>query len=760
MRTALHRRARPATASPTARVAPIDALPAPRVAQPAPMHDISGVAIGETAQRKAATGTNGAAYRAPNRTGLPDRLKGGIEALSGMSMDHVRVHRGSSEPARIGALAHARGADIHLGPGQERHLPHEAWHVVQQAQGRVRPTMQLKRGDALNDDSALEREADAMGGLALRTTRAPVQPTALPPAMNAPRPRSSPVVQAYRIEKSSKRDEQLRSQSPTPEIQPANNVVLPHTPTKIAYPRQQTASGDADFRVANDVSMAVQDTVNEPKEFFAKNAVFENSNTMLEEAGSPLRLKKAGGDVRFGATTLPKIRPENAEAPDNAEFASLWSDICIEIANRIMGNDGAWTEDVVLQSGKLQSSATITADQAISPGIDRLAKYLSDQGSSSISFNAGLNAIKPDDLKERPGQAYGLATARGLRSKSKKLGVNAFASPEVGEGFATFSVFSKENDNTAADYTTGERREGQDTWGYHHAAVVARSLDGKDWMTLENYNRTPQIKDEGYQYLLEKYTEDATRKREELAGQRKTETQIAQDLRYYLMAEYETAFLDYQTVLQESDFDGPALWFFRMYGSEAGQSFHEQQAASGGYVNPLTVRIRKNVVGRHLEKLAANERRVLASIATGRISWAPARAALDTLHTDTTQAFTAMRSTLDGLKDRRTDDQLTTAVQQVDATYTTWLTNSFVPQMATALHATKRGTLGPRPTTLDGLKAQAGSPETQTAFYGAASGVGDWLNDRSPLRSNASADRLTSLTNLRAAIDNVPRKAV
>ena len=110
---------------------------APRSAR----HDIASIPLAEVTQRR------------PNRTGLPDGLKTGIETLSGLSMDHVRVHHGSAEPARIGALAHARGADIHLGPGQERHLPHEAWHVVQQAQGRVRPTMQLKRGDVLNDDS-------------------------------------------------------------------------------------------------------------------------------------------------------------------------------------------------------------------------------------------------------------------------------------------------------------------------------------------------------------------------------------------------------------------------------------------------------------------------------------------------------------------------------------------------------------------------------------------------------------------------------
>ncbi len=102
-----------------------------------------------------------------NRTGMPDQLKSGIENLSGFSMDDVKVHYNSSQPAQLNALAYAQGTNIHIAPGQERHLPHEAWHVVQQKQGRVRPTMQMK-DVAINDDKGLEREADVMGGRALQ----------------------------------------------------------------------------------------------------------------------------------------------------------------------------------------------------------------------------------------------------------------------------------------------------------------------------------------------------------------------------------------------------------------------------------------------------------------------------------------------------------------------------------------------------------------------------------------------------------------
>lgn len=103
-----------------------------------------------------------------NNTGLPDNVKSGIENLSGYSMDDVKVHYNSEKPAQLQAHAYAQGTDIHLGPSQEKHLAHEAWHVVQQKQGRVKPTMQLKENLSINDDILLEKEADVMGARALQ----------------------------------------------------------------------------------------------------------------------------------------------------------------------------------------------------------------------------------------------------------------------------------------------------------------------------------------------------------------------------------------------------------------------------------------------------------------------------------------------------------------------------------------------------------------------------------------------------------------
>jgi hypothetical protein len=113
-----------------------------------------------------ASGNLMVAQKKENNTGLPDNLKTGTESLSGIAMDDVRVHYGSSKPAQLNAHAYAQGTDIHVAPGQEQHLPHEAWHVVQQKQGRVEPTLKIDNV-SINDDAGLEREADVMGAKAL-----------------------------------------------------------------------------------------------------------------------------------------------------------------------------------------------------------------------------------------------------------------------------------------------------------------------------------------------------------------------------------------------------------------------------------------------------------------------------------------------------------------------------------------------------------------------------------------------------------------
>jgi hypothetical protein len=106
---------------------------------------------------------------------MPENVQTQMESALGSDFSDVNIHVGSKAP-EVGALAYAQGNDIHFAPGQynpdsaagQQLLGHELTHVVQQRQGRVKPTMDIG-GMPVNDDPSLEKEADRMGAKAAQT---------------------------------------------------------------------------------------------------------------------------------------------------------------------------------------------------------------------------------------------------------------------------------------------------------------------------------------------------------------------------------------------------------------------------------------------------------------------------------------------------------------------------------------------------------------------------------------------------------------
>jgi hypothetical protein len=117
---------------------------------------------------KASTKSKTTQRKLPNLTGIPDVTKQRFENLSGLSFDDVRIHYNSSKPAQLQALAYTQGNQVYVASGQERHLPHELGHVVQQKQGTVSPMFQID-GNSINNSPRLEREADSLSEQAART---------------------------------------------------------------------------------------------------------------------------------------------------------------------------------------------------------------------------------------------------------------------------------------------------------------------------------------------------------------------------------------------------------------------------------------------------------------------------------------------------------------------------------------------------------------------------------------------------------------
>lgn len=108
---------------------------------------------------------------------LPPNVEADMEASFGADFSGVRIHQ-DSQADSLGALAYTQGSDIHLAPGQyaphtqggKELLGHELAHVLQQSEGHVRTTA-FAGGVPLNDDPALEREADDLGARAARGER-------------------------------------------------------------------------------------------------------------------------------------------------------------------------------------------------------------------------------------------------------------------------------------------------------------------------------------------------------------------------------------------------------------------------------------------------------------------------------------------------------------------------------------------------------------------------------------------------------------
>lgn len=100
---------------------------------------------------------------------LPTPVQHKMERALGADFSSVRIHEGPLART-IGAQAFTRGTDVHFAPGQyqphttagQQVLGHELAHVVQQSQGRARPSTRVG-GMAVDASPQLEHEAEQAG---------------------------------------------------------------------------------------------------------------------------------------------------------------------------------------------------------------------------------------------------------------------------------------------------------------------------------------------------------------------------------------------------------------------------------------------------------------------------------------------------------------------------------------------------------------------------------------------------------------------
>jgi hypothetical protein len=236
--------------------------------------------------------------------------------------------------------------------------------------------------------------------------------------------------------------------------------------------------------------------------------------------------------------------------------------------------------------------------------------------------------------------------------RSKELGVNSYATPEVGEGLGTFSVgerigggivnYSVEEanahykdslDQVISGGVPGDFDSTRDSldnlirmaggavanldeyfkkgvWQGHFAGVVARS--GEDYVTLENYNRQRFMMWEVERIVKNLYenvgafsnfvntTYDRTKNKRHV-------DRTTQDLRLAiregrgLAQEIQDAEDSINALVRDLNQNGNKRWYFGMFGPArqllpggqiVDQSFHQAMVNIGDFANPVTLRLR------------------------------------------------------------------------------------------------------------------------------------------------------------------------
>lgn len=292
-----------------------------------------------------------------------------------------------------------------------------------------------------------------------------------------------------------------------------NSFRDPNDLSRIMMSGLDPTAGATPLKISEDGRMAIENAggARQAKVFFAEPGIMAKSNQALTKRGSAylLAVQQAGAidvaDQKGKTHTLDAIEPiKNPDAKKKSTPKKVAAGLagqtrgtdvgveatCVAVAEAIMGQKYA------LSASKLKELKLLTTTEALQWGTavaDAMAKGgKRKQGAMDEAAVA---------------QAYGQflnANPAGAAKLAKKLGVNEFANPKVGQAFVSEAVGAVAVgqgivnwgvDPTGATTTEmmtddatvrgGKKRTG---WGNHLGGVVADS--GGDKVTMENYARS------------------------------------------------------------------------------------------------------------------------------------------------------------------------------------------------------------------------------------------------------------------------------
>jgi hypothetical protein len=385
---------------------------------------------------------------------LPAAVQRQMEAAFATSFADLRIHEGP-QAERLGAVAYTQGSDIHFRPGAyDPHgaagrelLGHELTHVVQQRAGRV--DIPHGKGVPVNEDPALEAEADELGARAARGEAVEVRGASAAPGSQRA------VVQRYAIvgfnalgtdreknkeEKNEKNKEEKKNE--TVSFDEDEERLLEHGDEGKGYvprpargkgalemfPRQELAHGadphyairhahQPPLKIADDGSMAIEHTRAEPRVFFARPEVIAASRARLDDIESAVTLvpdDEAGGLV---VPADPRLPLSEANSQRLQAVAPRRRDKLAELLD--FGDDLHECSAV---------AANITAQEVASEGTAVFQGFGDDkQYTSPLTYTGTYDEASPGRVMEfmahggRPDETSGNTEKRDKREKGNDV---------------------------------------------------------------------------------------------------------------------------------------------------------------------------------------------------------------------------------------------------------------------------------------------------------------------------------------------------
>ncbi|BDD06001.1 hypothetical protein [Aureibacter tunicatorum] len=357
------------------------------------------------------------------------------------------------------------------------------------------------------------------------------------------------------------------------------------------------------LKVAQKGDLAIEADRPKARSFFSSPQQVENSNTKLGKINSPVRLHL---DRENPLAVPDQYGTLNVTFPTTVEFYQLDKDMtevsdCAQYAKMIMGQLSKNIITVVMGRPSKEDGleCVLSKEESLTNLVFKCfeaMRHPSELTAKEFSRNFHLKKTYSNHTRLNPAESD---------QRCLLLGVDRHAIPEVGEalrtmpyimsqsnpnGFTSIESYKEEYKRAQSQKAASQQESSPITWNMHNAAVIARS--GNDYICMENENQV---------YLRTRQFRNAFESM--MASSLSFETSFFEFIRsksdrfpssiYKRAIEFEEFIRHFQQVssmekeLQAQSMEllrehisllkspQTAMYFFRMFGTETGQSFHE-----------------------------------------------------------------------------------------------------------------------------------------------------------------------------------------